>query len=273
MINLNVFVCANYIILRNRMKCMNRYFIKLAYWGAAYHGWQMQKNAVTVQQVLEEALGIMFGTKILVTGAGRTDTGVHAKDFYAHFDLNKAFPQKELDKIVFKLNGYLPNDIYIDKIFPVSPEAHARFDALSRTYHYTITSRKDPFSTNSAWLVYGDIDMELMNEGANLLFNFNDFTSFSKLHTDVKTNNCTIMEASWEKQDHLLVFHIKADRFLRNMVRAIVGTLIDLGKGRIDLEDIPRIIEAKDRSEAGMSVPAHGLCLTKIHYPPKTLKL
>lgn len=249
------------------MESANRYFIKLAYWGAAYHGWQMQDNAISVQQKLEEGLSIMFREKVSVTGAGRTDTGVHAKEFFAHFNLERSFSSAELDKIAFKLNGFLPNDIYIESIFPVAADSHARFDALSRTYHYLISPRKDPFHTHSAWLVYGALDIEKMNRGAEILFDYTDFTSFSKLHTDVKTNNCKIMEAYWEKQDHLLLFHIKADRFLRNMVRAIVGTLVDLGKDRIEADDIKRIIEAKNRSQAGMSVPAHGLYLAGIEYP------
>lgn len=246
---------------------MNRYFIKLAYWGAAYHGWQMQNNAITVQQKLEEGLSIMFKQKLSVTGAGRTDTGVHAKEYFAHFDLEETYSAEQLEKIVFKLNGFLPDDIYIDSIFPVPNDAHARFDALSRTYHYIISTRKDPFHTHAAWLVYGSLDVDKMNRGAEILLDYTDFTSFSKLHTDVKTNNCNIMEAYWEQQGHLLLFQIKADRFLRNMVRAIVGTLVDLGKDRMDLDDMKRIIEAKNRSEAGMSVPAHGLYLAKIEYP------
>jgi len=245
---------------------MMRYFIKLCYNGAAYHGWQWQENAVSVQQVLEAAMETIFGEKLALTGAGRTDTGVHAREFYAHFDLKNGLPKEALSEKVFKLNSYLPKDIYIFDIFPVRDEAHARFDALSRTYEYVITTRRDPFRNDLAWFVYGELDVEKMNSGAALLLDFIDFTSFSKLHTQVKTNNCKLMGAQWKQEDHLLVFSIKADRFLRNMVRAIVGTLVDIGRGRIDNQELIRIIEAKDRSEAGLSVPAHALYLSNIEY-------
>jgi tRNA pseudouridine38-40 synthase len=220
-----------------------------------------------VQQTLEEAMSTIFGTEIAVSGAGRTDTGVHAKEFYAHFDIDAEYSIEELKKKTWKMNGFLSKDIYIYKIIPVRDDAHARFDAISRTYNYIITTRKDPFHSDEAWLLHDTLDLDLMNEGAKLLMEYTDFTSFSKLHSDVKTNNCNVMEAQWETKDHFLVFSIRADRFLRNMVRAIVGTLVDLGKGRISLDDLKNIIEAKDRSGAGMSVPAHGLYLIDIEYP------
>lgn len=245
----------------------HRYFIKLAYNGKAYHGWQLQENALTVQQVLEEGMALIFGTRLALTGAGRTDTGVHATKFYAHFDLSVRLPDDELEKKVLKLNTYLPGDIFVFEIRPVHPHAHARFDAISRTYEYIITTRKDPFRQDAAWYFYGELDVTRMNEAAKLLNDYTDFTSFSKLHTQVKTNNCRIMEAKWEEDGSLLVFRIKADRFLRNMVRAIVGTLIDIGRGRIDIDEFKRIIEARNRSEAGLSVPAHGLYLINIEYP------
>lgn len=244
-----------------------RYFVKLAYKGKAYHGWQMQDNAITVQQVLEEAFSTIFDTKIAITGAGRTDTGVHTRKFYAHFDLGKQLSDDELTTRLFKLNSYLPSDIYLFDMFPVKGDTHARFSALSRTYEYLITSRKDPFNTDLAWLVHHELDVDKMNEGAALLSEYTDFTSFSKLHTQVKTNNCDVMMAGWEQKDGLLVFTIQADRFLRNMVRAIVGTLVDLGRKKIDLDEFRSVIEAKDRAEAGLSVPAHGLYLTDIEYP------
>lgn len=244
----------------------NRYFIKLAYNGKAYHGWQWQENAITVQQVLEEALSAIFAGKIAVTGAGRTDTGVHAREFYAHFDHEKHFEDAELKEKIFKLNGFLPADILISDIMRVKDDAHARFSALSRTYEYYISTRKDPFNNELAWLVYGSLDIDEMNKGAAILLEYKDFTSFSKLHTQVNTNNCNVMEAAWKSKDHLLVFNIKADRFLRNMVRAIVGTLVDIGKKKTDIEDLRNIIEAKDRSAAGLSVPAHGLFLANIEY-------
>jgi tRNA pseudouridine38-40 synthase len=251
------------------MSQTNRYFIKLAYNGAVYHGWQWQENAITVQQVLEEGLSRIFDEKISVTGAGRTDTGVHARLFFAHFDIENTLSRQELDKKVYKMNSYLPKDICIIDIFRVANDAHARFDAVSRTYEYTITTRKDPFNTDSAWYYYGHLDVDIMNEGAGILKDYTDFTSFSKLHTQVNTNNCKVMEAYWEKREHLLIFSITADRFLRNMVRAIVGTLTDLGRGHSDIEALKKIIEAKDRSEAGLSVPAHGLYLVNVEYPDK----
>lgn len=245
----------------------NRYFIKIAYNGKAYHGWQRQENAVTVQQVLEEAVSTIFEVPVEITGAGRTDTGVHATEFYGHFDIEAAYNEKGLEDKVFKLNSFLPPDIYIFSIFPVDPELHARFSAHSRTYEYIISRRKDPFRRELAWFVHGPLDVELMNTAASVLMDYHDFTSFSKLHTQVKTNNCRIMEAYWEEQGHLLIFNIKADRFLRNMVRAIVGTLVDVGRKKVSVDEFRKIIEARDRSEAGVSVPAHGLFLVKIEYP------
>jgi len=243
-----------------------RYFAKLSYNGKAYHGWQWQDNAITVQQALEEALSVIFTGKIAVTGAGRTDTGVHAREFYAHFDHEKHFEDAELKEKTYKLNGFLPDDIYIYDIAQVKDDAHARFSALSRTYEYIISTRKDPFNSELAWLVYGDLDIEEMNKGAAILLEYTDFTSFSKLHTQVNTNNCNVKEAVWERKDHLIVFNIRADRFLRNMVRAIVGTLVDIGNKKTNIEDLRNIIEARDRSEAGFSVPAHGLFLVNIEY-------
>ena len=245
----------------------NRYFIKLAYNGKAYHGWQRQENAISIQQVMEEGLSAIFGEPLEITGSGRTDTGVHATEFYAHFDSSSAFTEEELSAKAFKLNSYLPADIYIFNIVQVHLEHHARFSAISRTYEYHIARRKDPFRCDLAWFLHGELDLDLMNKAAAVLKEYRDFTSFSKLHTQVKTNNCHVMEAKWEEKGHLLVFTIKADRFLRNMVRAIVGTLIDVGRGKISLEEFKAIIEAKDRSEAGLSVPAQGLFLVKIEYP------
>jgi len=243
-----------------------RYFIHLAYNGKAYHGWQLQENAISVQQLIDEGFSTVFAEKLSVTGAGRTDTGVHARDFYAHFDLEKKMGTEEIVEKVYKLNSYLPADISIFKITPVNADAHARFSARSRTYEYLITSFKDPFNTDFAWQTYANLDIDLMNTAAAILLDHTDFTSFSKLHTQVKTNNCNVMEAAWEKRGNLLVFTIRADRFLRNMVRAIVGTLVDVGRGKISLVEFEKIIEAKDRSEAGLSVPAHGLYLINVEY-------
>lgn len=243
-----------------------RYFLFLSYNGTCYHGWQIQPHSNTIQQTLQEALCLILGENIETTGAGRTDTGVHASFFCTHFDSDS----NDLDKkenLVFRINKFLPKDIAVKSIRKVVPEAHARFSAISRTYKYFITRNKDPFSIDSSWYLYGDMDVKSMNEACSVLFRYSDFTSFSKLHTDVKTNNCKIYSAHWEENDYFLVFTIKADRFLRNMVRAITGTIAEIGKGRIGVDDLERIILAKDRGKAGQSAPAKGLFLTDIEYP------
>lgn len=243
----------------------NRYFIQLSYKGTNYHGWQIQPNAISVQEILTKAFSTILREEIEITGAGRTDTGVHASYFIAHFDSEKE--NLNLDKkLIFKLNSYLPKDIAIYKILAVHPEAHARFDANSRTYYYYIHQQKDPFLLETSYYLPQKLDIDLMNKACELLFQFNDFTSFSKLHTDVKTNNCIIKKAFWTQDYYKLKFTITADRFLRNMVRAIVGTLIDIGKKKITLEDFIQIIENKNRSDAGISVPAQGLFLANITY-------
>jgi len=244
---------------------MPRYFIHLAYNGSRYHGYQIQPHSASVQQTLEECMSLKLGQAVSITGCGRTDTGVHARNYCAHFDMDNEIADAET--FVSQLNAFLPEDIVVYRIWPVAPEAHARFDALSRTYHYYITRTKNPFHTQDAYYLYGDLDIGKMQQAANLLFEYEDFTSFSKVHTQVKTNNCKIMEACWLEQDGLLVFRIKADRFLRNMVRAIVGTLLEVGKGRMTLEEFRAVIERKDRCEAGTSVPAHALFLEEIEYP------
>ena len=249
---------------------MPRYFIKLSYNGTNYHGWQSQDNAVTIQSGLEKALSTILSNKIEVTGAGRTDTGVHAREYFAHFDFDSKFGNDEIKNIIYRLNAILNNDIAVSEIFKVNDDVHARFSAISRTYKYYISLNKNPFTKEFSWNVFGSIDIIKMNEAANVLFEYIDFTSFSKLHTDVKTNNCKIMQAEWNMENGMLVFTIKADRFLRNMVRAIVGTLIDVGKGKISVDEFRKIIENKNRSEAGYSVPAKGLFLEKIEYPEIT---
>lgn len=242
-----------------------RYFIELAYKGTKFHGWQIQPNAVSVQGNMEKALSTITRESIAVTGAGRTDTGVHASYFVAHFDSSQA--NLEHPDFTHKLNSFLKDDIVVFNISKVSEEAHARFDALSRTYHYHMNLVKNPFSVETSWYFYRLPEVALMNKACNFLFNYVDFTSFSKLHTDVKTNNCKIMHAEWIQQGHKLVFVVKADRFLRNMVRALVGTLLEVGLGKMDLNDFIAVIESKDRKAAGFSVPAHGLFLTDIEYP------
>ena len=243
---------------------MFRYFIKLAYKGTNYHGWQIQDNAHSIQAELNEKMSLMLGETINLVGCGRTDTGVHAREFYAHFETSNE--QKRLQDLAFRLNGFLPDDIVIYEIFSVAIDFHARFDAKSRTYKYFINRVKDPFSIGQSFYFHGQLDVSKMNEACDALFNYTDFTSFSKLHTQTKTNNCKIYEAFWEEIGDDLVFTIRADRFLRNMVRAIVGTMIEIGTGKLEVNDMNKIIEAKDRSHAGFSVPAEGLFLEKIEY-------
>lgn len=246
---------------------MIRYFIKLAYKGGAFHGWQRQLNGITVQQVLEEAMSLIMRETVSLTGAGRTDTGVHANEYFAHFDSGNEISAEELKKLIFRFNAYLPEDIAIYDIFPVPAWTHARFSAVTRTYQYCISTRKNPFRFGFYHFLYGKIDLEIMNRGGELLTTYNDFTSFSKVDTDTKTNICKLYAARWEQIGDELVFTIQADRFLRNMVRAIVGTLLQLGMGKISLEELREIIESLDRSKAGDSVPACGLYLVKIDYP------
>lgn len=245
---------------------MQRYFIYLAYEGTNYHGWQIQPNGISVQECLQKALSTFLRTDIEVVGAGRTDTGVHAKLMVAHFDYEEDFA--DLTAIADKLNRILPQDISVFEVCKVTPEAHARFDAISRSYKYYITNVKSPFNRHLKWRVHSNLDYELMNRAAKILFEYTDFTSFSKLHTDVKTNNCRIMQAEWTQEDeNTWVFTIKADRFLRNMVRAVVGTLVEVGRGKMSLEEFRRVIEHKDRCKAGASVPGHALFLVDVEYP------
>ena len=244
---------------------MKRYFIHLAYNGSNYCGWQIQPHSPSVQETLEHCLRLKLGQPVSLTGCGRTDTGVHARNYYAHFDLDTEI--NDCEELSYRLNVFLPPDIVVYRICPVQENAHARFDAVSRTYHYYITRTKNPFHQQDAYDFHGDLDVEKMQYAADLLFEYHDFTSFSKVHTQVKTNNCKIMEARWFEQDGLLVFRIQADRFLRNMVRAIVGTLLEVGKGRMTIEQFRDVIEKKDRCSAGESVPAHALFLEEVEYP------
>ena len=240
-----------------------RYFIELSYKGTNYHGWQIQPDASSVQEEITKALATILQEKILLVGAGRTDAGVHASQMFAHVDTVK----KLTDDYVHKLNAILPNDIVIKSIKEVSDDTHARFDAVSRTYEYRILLGRDPFLLETTWQLHQkNLQIEKMNEAANLLFEYEDFESFSKVKTDVNTFNCTIMKAVWTLEDKHLIFHIKANRFLRNMVRAVVGTLLEVGLGKKTVEDFRKIIESKKRSEAGLSVPAKGLFLTEVCY-------
>ena len=248
---------------------MGRYFIHLAYNGANYCGWQTQPGLPTVQQTLEEALSTLLRQKIAVVGCGRTDTGVHASDFYAHFDLKDFKGPKEL---TFKLNSFLPPDIAIFAIFPVADNAHARFDATARTYQYHVSDRRLPFRQGQYCRIYFKPDIERMNEAAQVLMEYEDFTSFAKLHTQVKTNICHLTEARWDRVGEEWIFTIRSNRFLRNMVRSVTGTLLDVGRGKLSIEGLREIIEKKDRCAAGVSMPACGLFLTKVDYPIETIE-
>ena len=256
---------------------MPRYFIHMAYDGTGYHGWQVQPNGKTVQEVMEEALSTLLKEDIVVTGAGRTDTRVHASYFIAHFDTSP--PEKkegdpasdpEREGFLFRLNRFLPPDIVVYNIRRVPGEMHARFSATYRTYHYHISTVKPLFTRNYSHHLFGPMDMEEIGKCCRIILEATDFTSFSKLHTDVKTNNCNVMVADWKEVENGYLFEIKADRFLRNMVRALVGTLLDVGQGKLNSNDFKAIMEAKERSKAGQSAPPQALFLVDIGYetPP-----
>jgi tRNA pseudouridine38-40 synthase len=251
-----------------------RYFIELAYDGTNYHGWQVQDNAISVQEVLNKALATVLREPVETTGCGRTDTGVHARQLYAHFDLKPMSNGEQsmdhglwaMDKIR-SINAILPHDIAVKRIIPVNADAHARFDAVLRSYEYHVHFEKDPFKINHSWELRDKPDMALMNAAAKIIMEHTDFSCFSKSNTQVLTNNCKISTAGWVYNEGAMVFHVSADRFLRNMVRAIVGTLMLVGKKEIEPEDVRAIIESKKRSNAGVSVPACGLYLTEVKYP------
>ena len=243
---------------------MKRYFLHLSYDGTNYHGWQVQPNGNSIQAEINRAVSILCGVETEVTGAGRTDAGVHARQMVAHFDTEKEF--SDPTDAVYKLNRMLPQDISILSLQEVSADMHARFSATSRTYRYYIHTARDPFLRHYSWRIPFTLDVNLMNEAASHLLHYTDFTSFSKLHTDVKTNDCTITRAEWITTDDTLVFTITANRFLRNMVRAIVGTLVDVGRGQLSVDDFCNIIERRNRQDAGMSVPANALFLEEITY-------
>ncbi len=241
-----------------------RFFIQLSYNGTNYHGWQIQPNATSVQETLTKVLGVVLNDKdITIMGAGRTDTGVHASQMFAHFDYENEIDAKT---IVHKLNSFLPKDIAVSNIIAVGENAHARFDAKQRTYEYKINLTKNVFLDELSWYYNKELDVDAMNDAARLLMEFIDFQCFSKVHTDVNTFNCRISQAFWKKENDQLTFTISADRFLRNMVRSIVGTLVYVGLGKISKADFQAIIESKDRKKAGFSVPACGLYLTEIKY-------
>jgi len=243
-----------------------RYFIQIAYDGSLYHGWQIQPNAVTVQELLDKAMSTFFRQPIETLGCGRTDSGVHATQFFAHFDVEHLEEFKVMNAVA-GINAMMPYQIAAKRILPVADDAHARFDATARAYKYFIHFEKNPFKLNRSWLVKDKLNVALMNRAANELLNYTDFSCFSKSNTQTFTNNCKIVKAEFEELNDGLVFTIEADRFLRNMVRAIVGTLVRVGRKEIDIEEFKNIIDSKNRSNAGQSVPACGLYLVKVSYP------
>lgn len=242
----------------------HRYFLELAYKGTRYHGWQIQKNAHSVQAELENAISIILGQPTSIMGSGRTDTGVHASQQFAHFDTSNELDERDFIK---KLNAIVPKDIAGYSLKKVKEDSHSRFDAVWRSYIYKISLRKNPFKQEYCWLFHKNLDIVKMNEAAAILLHHEDFQCFSKVHTDVSHFNCKINEAYWEQIDHQLLFHITANRFLRGMVRAIVGTLIDVGTDKLSIGQFVKILESKDRTKSRSSAPAHGLYLCKIIYP------
>lgn len=240
-----------------------RYFIELSYNGKNYHGWQIQPDAISVQEEINKAVSTVLQKVIYVVGAGRTDTGVHAEQMFAHFD----FEKKLNNEYIYKFNSVLPEDIVVFNLQQVADEKHARFDALSRSYEYRIWLGRNPFLLEGSWqLHHQKLEISEMNEAAMLLLEYENFQAFSKVKTEVKTFNCRITNAAWRQEGNLLIFHISANRFLRNMVRAIVGTLVNVGSGKISVEEFRSVILSKNRSNAGLSVPAKGLFLTAIKY-------
>ena len=245
-----------------------RYFLQLAYNGAPFHGWQVQPNAPSVQAAIERALTLALRCPTGIVGAGRTDTGVNASMMLAHFDTPEPLTPERRESLLRQLNAIVGNDIALLAIHDVPGEAHARFDATSRTYHYYVTTTRNPFIYNSYWRAPVNLDFELMNRAALILLETIDFTSFSKLHTDVKTNNCRVTHAAWHRLDtDRWVFEITADRFLRNMVRAVVGTLVEVGRHKMTIEEFSHVIERRDRCAAGTSMPPHPLYLHRVEYP------
>lgn len=241
-----------------------RYFITFSYQGSSYHGWQRQPDASSVQQTLEEALKLFLKEDVSLVGAGRTDTGVHAKVMVAHFDTQQSF---EIEELIYRLNAYLDESIAILSIVEVKADAHARFDATSRSYEYWVVQQKNPFLAQAAYYITHPLDVNRMNEAAALILEHKDFECFSKSNTDVHTYLCDVTRAEWVFEGERLVFHVSANRFLRNMVRAIVGTLLEVGKGKMSIDEFKAVLDSKDRRNAGPSVPAKGLYLTTIQYP------
>ncbi len=245
-----------------------RYFIEFSFNGTNYHGWQMQSNAITVESVLSRSISIKLNEQIKLFGASRTDTGVHAVQMFAHFDTGKRFIELDL---VMKLNSFLPKDIFISSIFKVKDDVHARFSAMDRTYQYYISNKKNVFNSN-LYIINSDLNISLMNKACDFLLGKKDFTSFAKKHSDTNNNICNVYEAYWNHEKSELVFTIKSNRFLRNMVRSIVGTLVQVGNQNLSIDSLNHIFDSRDRSESGFSVPAKGLFLTSINYPENIFK-
>ena len=241
-----------------------RYFLEISYNGQRFHGWQIQPNAITVQEVVEKSLSLLLRSEIEVVGCGRTDTGVHASSYFLHFDSPELFNE---EKMVYKLNGVFPHDIAALRMICVRDEAHARFDATKRSYEYFIHTRKDPFLNDRSMFVPVKLDVDLMNKGAQILLDTKDFGAFCKSGSDVNTTLCDLMVCKWTVDGHQLKLDISANRFLRNMVRAVVGTLLDLGQGKIDLAELQKIVDSGERKNAGSSADAQGLFLSDIQYP------
>ncbi len=241
-----------------------RYFLEISYNGSTFHGWQIQPNAISVQETIEDALKTLLKEEIKIVGAGRTDTGVHARHMCAHFDYEKNFGLVELKN---NLNSFLNKEIYINDIYKVEDEIHARFSAISREYEYYISLKKDVFNYKTTHLIQQDLNIEKMKQALLIIQDYENFEAFSKSNTDVKTYLCNIMSCSLVKKENIIIFKIKANRFLRNMVRAIMGTIVEIGLEKISLEELHTILKSKDRSKAGPSMPAHALFLTNIEYP------
>ncbi|NQY67415.1 MAG: tRNA pseudouridine(38-40) synthase TruA [Flavobacteriales bacterium] len=246
------------------MSLINRFFLEISYDGTLFHGWQIQNNADTVQGEVNRVLSVLCEESISVMGCGRTDTGVHATQYFCHFDSVK---EMNSENHLHRINKMFPANIAALSLREVGNDAHARFDADSRTYEYHIHKEKSPFLVNRSYQLNAEFDIDLMNKGAALLLYYENFECFSKVHTQVNNFNCNISKAIWEERKEGIVFTITANRFLRNMVRAIVGSLVDLGKERISIEDLIKIIESQNRSNAGMSAPAHALYLSSVTYP------
>lgn len=244
-----------------------RYFLHLAYNGTTFHGWQLQPNAITVQEVIERNLSKLLGCNVLTTGAGRTDTGVHARNYFAHFNYSEFLAPMELQQLVYKLNRMLPSDISVYEAFRVRDDVHARFSALNRTYHYYISRNKNPFNCHFTWNYSGHLDIPSMEAAADIIKLYSDFRAFAKTGSDTGNYFCTIYESHFIRDDDMLIYRVSANRFLRNMVRAIMGTLLEIGKGRTNVNQLHELIKEGTRSDAGESVPARGLFLENISYP------